>query len=57
MARLVLLNYTIIGWLMGQAKAKEVLYTQVFGNVLNIVLDAVFVPISTWVWQVSLTQA
>ncbi|CAH6848973.1 Multidrug resistance protein NorM [Vibrio chagasii] len=42
-APFVLLNYTIIGWLMGQAKAKEVLYTQVFGNVLNIVLDAVFV--------------
>ncbi|MGX9522344.1 MATE family efflux transporter [Vibrio mediterranei] len=42
-APFVLLNYTIIGWLMGQAKAKETLYTQVFGNVLNIVLDAVFV--------------
>lgn len=42
-APFVLLNYTIIGWLMGQAKAKETLYTQVFGNVLNIVLDVVFV--------------
>lgn len=28
---------------MGQAKAKETLFTQVFGNVLNIVLDVVFV--------------
>ncbi|WP_338163899.1 MATE family efflux transporter [Vibrio sp. 10N] len=42
-APFVLLNYTVIGWLMGQAKAKETLYTQVFGNALNIVLDAVFV--------------
>ncbi len=42
-APFVLLNYTIIGWLMGQAKAKETLFTQVLGNVLNIVLDAVFV--------------
>ncbi|PSW09155.1 MATE family efflux transporter [Photobacterium sanctipauli] len=42
-APFVLLNYTLIGWLMGQAKAKETLFTQVFGNVLNIVLDIVFV--------------
>ncbi len=42
-APFVLLNYTLIGWLMGQAKAKETLFTQVFGNVLNIVLDVVFV--------------
>ncbi|MGR5253013.1 MATE family efflux transporter [Vibrio astriarenae] len=42
-APFVLLNYTLIGWLMGQAKAKETLYTQVFGNVLNIVLDIIFV--------------
>ncbi|MDG3086390.1 MATE family efflux transporter [Vibrio hannami] len=42
-APFVLLNYTIIGWLMGQAKAKATLFTQVFGNVLNIVLDLIFV--------------
>ncbi|MFA0476071.1 MATE family efflux transporter [Vibrio breoganii] len=42
-APFVLLNYVIIGWLMGQAKAKATLFTQVFGNVLNIVLDIVFV--------------
>ncbi len=42
-APFVLLNYTIIGWLMGQTKAKETLFAQVFGNVLNIVLDLVFV--------------
>ena len=42
-APFVLLNYTLIGWLMGQSKAKETLFTQVFGNVLNIVLDLAFV--------------
>ncbi|OCH18354.1 MATE family efflux transporter [Aliivibrio sp. 1S165] len=42
-APFVLINYSIIGWLMGQAKAKETLYTQVFGNLLNIVLDVIFV--------------
>ncbi len=42
-APFVLLNYTIIGWLMGQAKAKETLFTQVVGNLINIVLDIVFV--------------
>ncbi|WNJ97223.1 MATE family efflux transporter [Vibrio ruber] len=42
-APFVLLNYTLIGWLMGQAKVKETLLTQIFGNVLNIVLDILFV--------------
>lgn len=42
-APFVLLNYTLIGWLMGQAKIKETLFTQIFGNVLNIVLDVLFV--------------
>lgn len=42
-APFVLLNYTLIGWLMGQAKVKETLFTQIFGNVLNIVLDVLFV--------------
>lgn len=42
-APFVLLNYTIIGWLMGQSQAKATLFTQVFGNVLNIVLDVIFV--------------
>ncbi|NLS12139.1 MATE family efflux transporter [Vibrio sp. SM6] len=42
-APFVLLNYVLIGWLMGQAKAKETLFTQVFGNLLNIVLDLLFV--------------
>ncbi|SMS02911.1 DNA-damage-inducible protein F [Vibrio mangrovi] len=44
-APFVLLNYTVIGWLMGQAKVKETLLTQIFGNVLNIVLDILFVAV------------
>ncbi len=42
-APFVLLNYTVIGWLMGQAKARETLITQVSGNILNIILDILFV--------------
>ncbi len=42
-APFVLVNYSLIGWLMGQAKAKETLYTQVFGNLLNIVLNLLLV--------------
>lgn len=42
-APFVLLNYTLIGWLMGQSKIKATLITQIFGNVLNIVLCIVFV--------------
>ncbi len=42
-APFVLANYTMIGWLMGQAKIKATLFAQIFGNVLNIVLDFVFV--------------
>lgn len=42
-APFVLLNYVLIGWLMGQALIKATLFTQVFGNVLNMVLDIAFV--------------
>lgn len=42
-APFVLINYTLIGWLMGQGKAKVVLFTQVVGNVLNMLLDLLFV--------------
>ncbi len=47
-APIVLLNYVVIGWLMGQAKVKATLFTQVFGNVINIILDAVFVLVLDW---------
>lgn len=42
-APLVLLNYTVIGWLMGQAQTRATLITQVSGNVVNIILDIVLV--------------
>jgi MATE family multidrug resistance protein len=42
-APFVLINYTLIGWLMGQAELKATLLTQIVGNVLNIVLDVVLV--------------
>ncbi len=47
-APLVLLNYVVVGWLMGQAKAKQVLYVQVSGNALNIILDLLFVLVFEW---------
>ncbi|SMP76765.1 multidrug resistance protein, MATE family [Desulfonatronum zhilinae] len=42
-APLVLLNYTVIGWLMGQARTRATLATQVTGNVVNIILDIALV--------------
>ncbi|QIZ76322.1 MATE family efflux transporter [Ferrimonas lipolytica] len=42
-APFVLANYTVIGWLMGQGKAKQTLLIQVFGNLLNIALNLLFV--------------
>ncbi len=42
-APLVLLNYTLIGWLMGQAQTRATLITQVSGNLVNIILDILFV--------------
>lgn len=35
----VLMNYVILGWLMGQAKVKESLFMQISGNVINMLLD------------------
>lgn len=42
-APFVLVNYTLIGWLMGQEKARETLVIQVMGNVLNMALDILLV--------------
>ncbi|GAU76571.1 MATE family efflux transporter [Fusibacter sp. 3D3] len=39
----VLIGYVNIGWLMGRKHVKETLFLQISANVLNIVLDAVFV--------------
>lgn len=42
-APFVLMNYCVLGWLMGQAKVKVTVYMQVIGNVLNILLDIILV--------------
>ncbi|QKJ23168.1 MATE family efflux transporter [Poseidonibacter lekithochrous] len=42
-APLVLISYVNLGWLMGRKLIKETLYLQVSMNVINIVLDIVFV--------------
>ncbi|ABR47347.1 MATE efflux family protein [Alkaliphilus metalliredigens QYMF] len=42
-APFVLLNYVNLGWLMGRKKVKASMFLQIFTNVLNIVLDIVFV--------------
>ena len=44
-APFALANYVIIGWLMGMQKVKTSLFLQVFTNVLNIVLDILFVHV------------
>ncbi|MDZ5473338.1 MATE family efflux transporter [Bacillus sp. 31A1R] len=44
-APFTLLSYVMIGWLMGLGKVKWTLATQIFMNLLNIVLDILFVPI------------
>ena len=38
-----LANFCILGWFVGQARAKFAFYTQVFLNVINMVLSAYFV--------------
>ncbi|RBW68415.1 MATE family efflux transporter [Bacillus taeanensis] len=44
-APFTLMNYVILGWLMGMAKIKESLYLQVFMNVLNMILAVLFVHV------------
>lgn len=39
----VLINYVILGWLMGQTLLKASLCMQIIGNVVNIILDCIFV--------------
>ncbi|MFJ7753586.1 MATE family efflux transporter [Peribacillus muralis] len=43
-----LMNYVILGWLMGMAKIKVSLLLQVFMNVMNIILALVFVHVFEW---------
>lgn len=42
-APFVLSNYVILGWLMGRAYIPASLFMQISGNLLNIILDIVFV--------------
>jgi multidrug resistance protein, MATE family len=42
-APFILLSYVMIGWLIGMGKVKLSLATQIVMNVLNIILDVVFV--------------
>lgn len=43
-----LMNYVILGWLMGMSKIKVSLVLQVFMNLMNIALDLLFVHIFEW---------
>ncbi|MFC0274011.1 MATE family efflux transporter [Metabacillus herbersteinensis] len=47
-APFALINYVILGWLMGLSKIKEAFYLQVGMNVMNIVLDLLFVFVFSW---------
>jgi MATE family multidrug resistance protein len=38
-----IVNLALVGWLIGQQKAKQVLFIQVFANVLNLILNLWFV--------------
>jgi multidrug resistance protein, MATE family len=42
-APFILLSYVMIGWLIGMGKVRLALITQIWMNVLNIILDLVFV--------------
>ncbi|MEH7491437.1 MATE family efflux transporter [Neobacillus niacini] len=44
-APFTLMNYVILGWLMGMAKIKESLFLQVLMNVLNMLLAILFVHV------------
>ena len=47
-APLVLLNYVTLGWLMGLSRIRATLFMQVGSNVLNMVLDILFVSVFGW---------
>ncbi|TYP72098.1 MATE family efflux transporter [Paenibacillus methanolicus] len=47
-APLTLLNYVLIGWLMGLSRLKATLFVQIAMNVANIALDVLFVRALDW---------
>ncbi|CAL7882724.1 MATE family efflux transporter [Fusobacterium necrophorum] len=42
-APMVLIGYVNLGWLMGQKKIKQSMFLQISANILNIILDILFV--------------
>ncbi|WP_318503265.1 MATE family efflux transporter [Bacillus sp. T3] len=44
-APLTLLNYVILGWLIGMSKVRLSLFVQLFMNITNIILDLIFVKV------------
>lgn len=44
-APLVLLNYTFLGWIMGRKQIRECVLLQIITNVVNIILDLLFVMV------------
>jgi multidrug resistance protein, MATE family len=47
-APFALMNYVILGWLMGMSMIKISLLLQVFMNLMNIILDLLFVNVFSW---------
>ena len=61
-APLVLTGYVNLGWLMGRRLVRETLILQISTNVLNIVLDLIFVLVLEWgvtgvAWATLIAQA
>ncbi|WP_286033799.1 MATE family efflux transporter [Fusobacterium necrogenes] len=44
-APFVLINYVLLGWLMGLGNIKASMTMQILGNLLNIILDIIFVTV------------
>ncbi|MDQ0857945.1 Na+-driven multidrug efflux pump [Bacillus sp. V2I10] len=47
-APFALIQYVILGWLMGLSRIKEAFYLQIGMNGLNIILDILFVQVFLW---------
>ncbi len=48
MAPVILTNYVVLGWLMGAMRIRASLFMQIGGNVVNMVLDVLFVLVLGW---------
>ena len=56
-APFVLINYTLLGWLMGLGNIKFSMIMQISGNVLNIILDIIFVIfLQIYVFSLNITK-